>query len=251
MASKYLIHISSYHFHALLSLVILCLIHLYANHMRFLGWIWHKRFLSFAGGISFAYVFISLLPELAQGQEALEKALRGFLPFLERHVYLVALFGFLFYYSIQNSPSSNKTAPWKNVHFWISMSGYVIFNLLIGSAIADSDNPDVQPLYLFTLAMGLHYFVNDHNLREKHKEQYEKKGRWILIIALIGGWILGLTIAISDALIAFLVSFAAGGVLLNVMCYELPKKSEEGTIYFSSGAILYAATLITIGKNHV
>lgn len=178
----------------------------------------------------------------------MEQALRGVMPFLERHVYLVALMGFLFFYSLQNmkSPKEGEQFHW---HFWISMSGYIIFNLLIGSAIADSDNPDVQPLYLFTLAMGLHYFVNDHNLREKHKLEYEKKGRWILMLALMAGWTIGLTIDIPDALVAFLVSFAAGGVLLNVMCYELPKKNE-GTGYFSLGAILYAGMLITLGKNY-
>lgn len=237
---------SNYNIPALLSIAILCLIHLFANRAYLLGWLWHGRFLSLAGGISFAYVFVSLLPELAEGQVSLEKAFKGFFPYLERHVYVIALFGFLFFYGMQSLPSV-KDDRWFNFNFWFSIGGYVLFNLLIGSAISDANNPDVRPLYLFTFVMGLHYFVNDHNLREKHKEEYEKKGRFILTLALVLGGILGAELKIPDAIIALLVSFAAGGIMLNVMCYELPKKKQESFLYFSGGACLYAVLLLAIG----
>ena len=235
-----------YHIQAALSITILCLVHLFANRMVLFGWLWHGRFLSFAGGISFAYVFVSLLPEVAAGQDALAQALSGFFPNLERHAYVVALLGFLFFYSLQKTNAGRF-----HLHFWASMCGYTIFNLLIGMAVADSDNPDVRPLSLFTLAMALHYFVNDHNLREKHKEEYEKRGRWILTGALLVGWTIGFTTKIPEALIALLVAFAAGGVLLNVMLYELPKKEQGGTMAFCFGALLYTVVLLSVGEREI
>lgn len=241
---------SQHSFQSLISILILCAIHLFANRMYMLGWLWHGRFLSLAGGISFAYVFVSLLPEIAEGQQSVEAALQGFFPYLERHVYVIALLGFLFFYALHSIPA-NKDPKSFDLPFWASMGGYVLFNLLIGSAVADPNNPDVKPLYLFTFAMGLHYFVNDHNLREKHKEDYETKGRFVLMGALILGWLAGTELKIPEAVIALLVSFAAGGVLLNVMRYELPQKEQGGILYFNLGAILYTALLLAVGEKQL
>jgi hypothetical protein len=39
------------------------------------------------------------------------------------------------------------------------------------------------------MAMALHFVVNDHGLREHHKEAYLRRGRWILAAASSsGGW---------------------------------------------------------------
>lgn len=235
---------------SLLSILFLCVIHLFANRMYMLGWVWHGRFLSLAGGISFAYVFVSLLPEIAEGQQSLEAAFQGFFPYLERHVYVIALLGFLFFYGLQSIPPSKDPKSF-DLPFWVSMGGYTLFNLLIGSAVADPNNPDVKPLFLFSFAMGLHYFVNDHNLREKHKEDYDAKGRFVLTGAIILGWLIGTVLKIPEALIALLVSFAAGGVMLNVMRYELPQKGQGGILYFNLGAILYTALLLGVGEKQL
>lgn len=230
----------AYHLQAVLSIAALCMIHLFANRAQYLGWLWHGRFLSFAGGVSFTYVFVSLLPELARGQAVIDAA--GIFPYLEKHVYLIALLGFLFFYSAQNISSSDH---FKDFGFFASMASYAFFNLLIGSAIADSNNPDVRPLFLFTLAMGLHYFVNDHNLREVHQNLYENFGRWLLTIALLAGAAIGFLYPIPDPVIAILVAFAAGGVMFNVMRYELPKSGNVS--FFCLGSLSYAAMLLSIG----
>lgn len=230
----------SYHVQAFCSIVVLCFIHLFANRAQYLGWIWHGRFLSFAGGVSFTYVFVSLLPELAKGQAVIDAS--GVFPYVEKHVYLIALLGFLFFYSAQSVSASDG---YKDLGFLSSMISYAVFNLLIGAAIADSNNPDVRPLFLFTLAMGLHYFVNDHNLREAHQNLYEDFGRWLLTLALIAGAIIGFLVAIPDAIVAILVAFAAGGVLFNVMRYELPK--SDNVAFFCMGSLSYAVMLLSIG----
>jgi hypothetical protein len=86
---------------ALLSLLLvaaLAAVHLFSGRMSFLSASPRSRWLSAAGGVSVAYVFVHLLPELAEGQTALEgeggaegAGVGPLLGFLEDHVYLVAL----------------------------------------------------------------------------------------------------------------------------------------------------------------
>ena len=80
----------------LISVLILIAVHLYANRMKVLGWVWHGRFLSLASGISFAYVFVDLLPALEKGGPVIKQTLGPIVPYLDKHAYLIALLGVLF-----------------------------------------------------------------------------------------------------------------------------------------------------------
>jgi hypothetical protein len=53
-----------------------------------------------AGGISVAYVFIHLIPELSAGQETLARASESVVGFFEYHVYLVSLVGLMTIYGL-------------------------------------------------------------------------------------------------------------------------------------------------------
>ncbi len=209
-------------------------VHLFANRSKVLGWVWRGRFLSFAGGVSFAYVFIDLLPALGKGQPVLKRTFGELIPYFDRHTYLIALLGMLFYYGIEKGKEARGTA-------WLSMSGYLLFNLFVGASLADNTNPEIQPLALFTIAMAMHYFVRDHDLRARHVQ-------WALVATLLAGYAIGIWAHIPDALVALTVSFLAGGVILNVLHYELPKREGGGFPSFLLGALLYAAILLGVGE---
>ena len=127
----------------LAALLILAAIHLFANQATILGWVWHGRFLSFAAGISFSYVFVDLLPALEEGQPVLKSTFDRLVPYLDRHAYLIALVGVLFYYGLHRGTSEASAR-----NFWLSISGYLLFNLLMGASLADSNNRDIQPIWL-------------------------------------------------------------------------------------------------------
>ena len=81
---------------ALLALVLaagLAGVHLFSGRLQFLGVSPRSRWLSAAGGVSVAYVFVHLLPDLADEQKTIREATSESLSFLEYHVYLVALVG--------------------------------------------------------------------------------------------------------------------------------------------------------------
>ncbi len=221
----------------LLALLVLAAIHLFANRAKVLGWVWHGPFLSFASGLSLAYVFVDLLPALERGEPVLKRTFEDVLPFLELHTYLIALLGILFYYGIQSCKSSHKNQ-------WLPISGYLLFNFFVGASLSDSSNPEIQPVTLFTIAIGMHYFVRDH-LANVTKQPAVLGA---LIFTLFAGYIIGYLTKIPDAVSAIGISFVAGGILLNVFHYELPKKEKSGYLWFVFGALLYTAMLLGVGE---
>ena len=80
---------------------------------------------------------------------------------------------------------------------------------------------------LFAFALGVHFVVNDHGLREHHKDSYDRVGRWVLAAAVV-----------------VLFAFLAEGVVLNVLKEELPEERESRFWAFALGATLYAAILL-------
>lgn len=230
-----------------LSLIAICLfslVHLLAEKTRQVETITHGRFLSFGGGVAIAYVFVDLLPKLCKNNLVVQKAFSGIIPYAERHVYVVALAGFLLFFFI------NKTHSLKlrNHTFWLSMSSYALFNFLVGYAVVDKDNPEVQPLALFTFAMALHYFTNDYTLCKMHGHAYEQKGRWFLIASLFLGWILGTLFELSETAIALLSAFIGGGMIMNVIGHELPSENPNSLGSFLASAAIYTFILLSIGQ---
>lgn len=227
----------------MLSLLVLGIVHLVAGQASLARRVWHGRFLSLAAGLSFAYVFVDLLPALEKGQPALKRTFEGLIPYFDRHAYVIALIGVLFYYGLQTyTPSRSKSS------FWIALSGYLIFNLFVGASLSDSTNPDIQPVTLFTIAMGMHYFVRDHSASVENPVLYAHDARWALVAALLCGYVLGMVTHIPDAVVAIAVSFIAGGVLLNVLHYELPKREQGGYLLFVLGALAYTVILLRVGE---
>jgi hypothetical protein len=221
----------------LLSLFVLAAIHLFANRPAILGWIWRGPFLSFASGVSLSYVFVDLLPALERGEPVLKRSFDQIIPYLELHTYLIALLGILFYYGVQSRTSLQK-------HPWLPVSGYLLFNFFVGASLSDSSNPEIQPLALFTIAIGLHYFIRDHLAKIPKKRLI----LWSLISILFAGYLTGYLIRIPDTATAIGISFVSGGILLNTFQYELPKKEKGGYLWFICGALLYATILLSLGE---
>ena len=70
--------------------VALAFVHLFSGKLRFLNTTSRSIWLSISSGVSVAYVFVHILPELSEAQETIREALGEALVFLEHHVYLVA-----------------------------------------------------------------------------------------------------------------------------------------------------------------
>jgi len=234
--------------------VSLALVHIFSAKLRFLDVTPRSIWLSSASGVSVAYVFVHILPELSEAQETIRRALNEELAFLEHHVYLVALLGLAVFYGLERaakiSRQRNRKAGEGDVTssgvFWLHISSFAVYNALIGYLLLHREQPGIRSLLFFFFAMALHFVVNDHGLREHHKNAYDRIGRWILAAAIIAGWVLGSGTEISEAAIALLFAFLAGGVILNVLKEELPEERQSKFWSFALGAIIYAALLLTL-----
>lgn len=224
--------------------------HLFAGHLGFRA-IPRSEWLSGAGGVSVAYVFVHVLPELSERHDALEGSVVGF---VEHHVYLVALGEFAAFYGLEQFAygSDEREAVGDAVTetsegvFWIHIGSFAAYNALIGYLLVHRDEGGVAGLLVFAVAMGLHFVVNDHGLRERHRAAYDRVGRWVLAGGVLAGTGLGLVTAVDEALVTVLFAFLAGGIVLNVIKEELPEERASRFRAFALGAVAYAGLLLWI-----
>lgn len=140
--------------------------HVLTPTLRFLEGTPRSVWLSLAGGVSVAYVFVHLLPELAEGQRHVAESLRG-----------------------------------------------------------SGGSPDV-------------------GLQEHHERRFRRIGRWLLAASVLLGSGIAVLVEISEAALAVVVAFVAGGVILNVLEEEVPSERQSRFWAFAVGAAVCAALLL-------
>lgn len=233
----------------------LILVHLFAGHLRFLDVIPRSRYLSAAAGISVAYIFLHVFPELEEAQQAIGEEAR-LLPWIEHHAYLVSLLGLGVFYGLERKvkesqrqrrqrpgPEEGETTTHQGV-FWLHIASFAVYNALVGYLLVHREDQSLRGLVFFFIAMALHFLVNDYGLRQDHKNTYRRIGRWVLAPAILLGWGVGLATEISEAATATLFAFLAGGVVLNVLKEELPEERQSRFAPFALGAAGYAGLLL-------
>ncbi|RNF39266.1 hypothetical protein [Planococcus salinus] len=230
----------------------LAVIHLSSKNMKFLDVLPRSRFLSAAGGISVAYVFLHLLPELGVFQEHLQGEVENSAwSFLESHIYLVAMLGLVLFYGLEQMVKSSKRRNEKAKTqrssagvFWVHIGSFTLYNGVIGYLLVHEEYESHWGMLFFFIAMGVHFVTNDKGLRSTHKEDYDKYGQWLLTAAILIGWGIGALYEVNELIISFLVAFIVGGVVLNVLKEELPEERESSFSAFFTGLIAYSILLL-------
>ena len=135
-----------------LAAVLLSLTHLFVNRLTFLRDIPRSKWLSVAGGISVAYIFIHVLPELEEWQALFSVA--GEEGFLKHHLYIVALVGLAIFYGLERaaklSAESRRNRPNEEKAnsdvFWLHIGSFAVYNLLIGYLLVHRDSNELSAL---------------------------------------------------------------------------------------------------------
>jgi hypothetical protein len=229
-------------------LLVFVAIHLSVDRMRFFDVVPRSRWLSAAGGVSVAYVFVHLLPELAAGQEILKNVRFIQVGFLRHHAYLVALIGLISFYGLERlvrerAEEVRSQAP-TSPAFWLHIGSFGIYNFLIGYLLLHREQPGLVSLLWYGFAMGLHFFVTDFGLFHDYRQRYPTIGRWVLTVAVSLGWVIGTLIEVSKPTVTVLTAFLAGGVILNILKEELPEERKSRFSAFVLGALGYTAVLL-------
>jgi hypothetical protein len=238
---------------ALVAAVVLAVVHIFGGKLRFIAGVPRSRWLSAFGGVSVAYVFVHLLPELAEGQRTFQGEDGALLGFVEDHVYLVALAGLALFYGVESHSlrsrgerrdQSGEDQTGRGA-FWVSICSFAAYNAIVGYLLLRGELEEATALALYTSALALHFVINDFGLREHHKEGYERAGRWIISAAVLVGWTTGVLTELPERTIALVLAFIAGGIVLNVLKEELPGERRARFMPFIAGAIAYTVLLQT------
>lgn len=227
-------------------------IHIWAGRLRFLDRTPRSVWLSAAGGVSVAYVFLHLLPELSRGQEHVDGAHpAAWQALLEHEVYLVALAGLALFYGLErmaaHSRARHRIASGEDstpaATYAVHIGAFALYNLLVGYLLLHGER---EGMGAYAAAMGLHFVVNDYGLRQHHKARYDRAGRWLLAAAVFGGWWFGTRVELPHLAVMLLIALLAGGVVLNVLKEELPEQRESRFSAFLAGAAVYGAVQLAV-----
>ena len=209
----------------------------------------HRRWISIAAGVSVATIFVDLLPEISVKQAKFSaNAPAGAALFQEQAVYLAAMFGFVLFYGLEYMVASSPAGKRENggVAFSLRIAAFALYSSFIAYLLVDNSWNDVQSLLLYSLAMAFHLLLVDHSLAEQGHELYESRGRWILALAVVAGWSVGILAKIPEIWLARITGFVSGGVIMNSLVVELPEGRGGRFWYFVLAAATYAFVLIRV-----
>jgi len=233
---------------------VLIALHVAAPRIRRLPFVPERVMGSFAGGLAVAYVFLHLLPELAEGNEAIGEALGDVVeptPLLDLGVFLVALAGFAAFYGLERLARS-RAATGSQGHepagvYWLHLGSFMVYNALITYTMALRLRTGLAFAVLFTIAMGLHFVLTDRSLEEHYPRRFARSGRILLAAALLLGWSLDALFAPnSTVVVALLTALLGGSILLNVFKEELPSTARSSYPWFLVGLGSYAGLLAVV-----
>ena len=238
-----------------------------------------RSIVSFSAGMSAAYVFVHLMPELHGAREVLVESVSTRLRFEGLGIYVLALVGFLGFYGLDHlklrligrrrsvkSESTTTEAPVSALElhthglgsqvfeeaderraFWIHVGGFAAYVALMAYLLVRSLEGEPGPVALYVLAIGGHFLTVEHALHEEHGAQFERIGRWLLAAMCVLGWAAGLLLPLPAYLLALLVAFISGAVIMNSAVMELPSEKDGRFGPFLAGGLLYAALLLPLG----
>jgi len=214
--------------------------------------IWtRRRWVSAAAGISVAYVFVDVLPELAAQSAAMRKLAGESAWFVEQRVYFLALLSFVVMYGIEHIVLSQRrrreggaAIEERDAVYWLHLAGFAAYSLLIGYLLIERAERGALSLALYALAMAVHFVVVNHALVEEHGEVYRRHGHWVLALAVLAGWGLGSVVQIGEIAFARLFALLAGGVVITSLRAELPDEREGRFWPFCGAALAFALVLV-------
>lgn len=225
-------------------------LHLVAPRLRRLSLTPESVTASFAGGTAAAYVFLHILPELAEGNERVGELLEGDIvptPLTDLGLYAITLGGFVALFGLDRLAKRHQrpdadVAP--NAVFAIHLGVFAGINAIATYTMPLRFRTGADFAVLFTIAIGLHYLLVDRGMVLHYPRRFPRYGRQILAGALAGGWLLAAVVPPSrTAVVSILVAALAGFILVNVFMEELPSERAGHYGWFVIGVVAYAALL--------
>lgn len=205
---------------------------------------------SFCAGMAAAYVFVRVMPELHGARHVFVESASVQTRFEGMAIYVVALIGFMTFYGLEHLRKqlrNSEEAQREHAAFKLHVGGFAAYAALAGYLLVHNLEETSVSLLLFTVAMAVHFLAVDHALSEEHGEAYANRGRYWLAAMVAIGWSAGQLLALPAAVVALLVAFLSGAVIVNSSLMELPSDKDGRFVPFLAGGLLYALILLPLG----
>ena len=209
-----------------------------------------RSIISFSAGMSAAYVFVHLMPELHGARRAFAESVTVSLPYEGVAIYFLALIGFLSFYGLYHLRSRLRSAAEsekERLGFRLHIGGFAAYVSLMAYLLMHNLEQTQVAIGLYAVAIFFHFLTVDHTLREEHGALYERIGRFVLAGAALLGWGAGLLFSLPHHVLALLVAFISGSIIMNSVIMELPSEKDGRFLPFVSGGILYGLILVPLG----
>jgi hypothetical protein len=204
--------------------------------------------LSASAGISLAYVFVHMMPELAGARQNFVKWTSLPTVFDGMVVYVLALVGFLVFFGLDRFSKRARLARAEGdiPDFGIKVVGFAAYVGLVSYLLVNNLDDSALASATYAVAMAVHFLTFDHGFREEAGGGYQRRGHLLLAAAAPIGWGLGLLFALPQDVLALMLGFLSGGVIVNSMITELPS-GETGRFWpFIAGSIAYSLILVQL-----
>jgi len=228
--------------------LVLAACHLFTGRFERLAGSPRPVLLSFAGGVSVAYITVHLLPEFQEAQDAFNRELGIPAPYNAYSLYLAASLGFLVFFALYRRVTLDRASEeggpdTRSSVFAAHMAAFAVYNMFLGYYLAEHVKPDAGSILIFTAVIGLHLIANDVGLRSDHRKRYDPIGSRLLAAAVMAGWLTGYAADVPEPVFGLWFSLLAGGILINTIREELPKERQARIWPFALGIAIASAGL--------
>jgi hypothetical protein len=217
----------------------------------FRSWIRDRRSLvSFGAGMSVAYVFVYLMPELHGARRAFAESVSMPLRYEGMAIYFLALAGFLVFYGLDHLRvrlHETAEAGQAGLAFKLHIGGFAAYVWLMAYLLVHKLEATPMSIGLYAAAITFHFLALDHELRNEHGAAYERIGRFLLAGMCVLGWGVGLLFPLPPYVLALLLAFISGAIIMNSTIMELPSDKDGRFFPFMTGGLVYGLILLPLG----
>lgn len=224
----------------------LVVVHLMASRVARLSGAAQARLASVGGGVAVAYVFVQLMPELAEGGRSLtELPISDYAPtpIVESGLFLVALIGMLVIYSLDVVADSGRGSS--RMLYRAHMVVFALINAIYAYTMPSLLTTGVDYAVLFTLAIAAHVLLVDRTLARAHPDLFRHEDRWIGILGVVAGFALAALLPpVNELTLAITTALLGGGLLMTTFREELPVASKARLAWLLIGVAGMSALLL-------
>jgi hypothetical protein len=209
-----------------------------------------RSILSFGAGMSAAYVFVHVMPELHDARHAFAESVSMTLRYEGMAIYFIALLGFLLFYGLEQQGKRLRDAGAEGAAgpaFKLDLIGFSAYVWLMAYLLVNHFGGSPFSIGLYAIALAFHFLSLDHSLRHEHGEAYERIGRYALAGMALLGWGMGLLFALPGHILALLLAFISGAIIVNSLIMELPAEQGGRFLPFMVGGLVYGLILLPLG----